>query len=82
MIPLSLYVDNGACVTNDHGLLEEFFTALSKKYELSNRGELDWHLGIKFERTENGTVRISQGAYVDSVLNDSEWRIAIRRPRL
>jgi hypothetical protein len=47
-IILSLYVDDGACCTNSEPLYQQFIKDLSDKYQLSDQGELDWHLGMKF----------------------------------
>jgi len=66
---MSLYVDDGAIGSNDAFLLKEFLDALSTKYDLSDKGELEWHLGIKIDHDlEAGTISLSQEAYVDSVL--------------
>jgi hypothetical protein len=69
VILLSLYVDDGACATNDQFLLKEFLGELGKTYDLSDKGPLEWHLGMKItQNLENGTVSLGQSAYIDSVL--------------
>jgi hypothetical protein len=66
---VSLYVDDGACCTNDEELYQEFLTALKEKYDLSDSGDLDWHLGIKFTQDHaNGVISLDQAAYIDAVL--------------
>ena len=66
---VSLYVDDGACCTNDEALYQEFLTALKDKYDLSDSGDLDWHLGIKFTQDpDNGTISLDQTAYIDAIL--------------
>ena len=66
---ISLYVDDGACCTNDEQLYQEFLTAFGQKYDLSDAGDLSWHLGMKFTQDpENGTISIDQSAYIDAVL--------------
>jgi hypothetical protein len=66
---VSLYVDDGACCTNDEELYQEFLKALKEKYELSDSCNLDWHLGIKFTQDHaNGTISLDQSAYIDAVL--------------
>jgi hypothetical protein len=66
---VSLYVDDGACCTNDEELYQEFLEELKAKYELSDSGDLDWHLGIKFTQDHaNGTISLDQSAYIDAVL--------------
>ncbi len=66
---ISLYVDDGACCTNDEELYQEFIQALGDKYELSDSGDLDWHLGIKVtQKPDEGTISLDQSAYIESVL--------------
>ena len=66
---VSLYVDDGACCTNDDELYQEFITALSNKYKLSDSGDLKWHLGMKVTQDhENGTISMDQTAYIDNVV--------------
>jgi hypothetical protein len=66
---VSLYVDDGACCTNDKALYQDFIKALGDKYELSDSGDLDWHLGIKVtQNTDEGTISLDQTAYIESVL--------------
>ena len=66
---LSLYVDDGACISNDDELYKEFITALGSRFALSDSGTLSWHLGIKVVHDhEKGTISLDQEAYIDSVL--------------
>ena len=66
---ISLYVDDGACCTNDEELYQEFIKALQAKYELSDVGDLSWHLGINvIQDLEAGTISFDQTAYIDSVI--------------
>jgi hypothetical protein len=61
VIYISLYVNDGACFTNDEKLYQEFIKALSTKYKLSDQTDLEWHLGMKFTRDlEAGTVAMDQ----------------------
>lgn len=66
---ISLYVDDGACCTNDEGLYQDFIKALSDKYQLSDVGDLTWHLGINVKQDlAAGTISLDQTAYIDSVV--------------
>ena len=68
-ILLSLYVDDGACATNDQFFLQEFLDKLGEKYDLSDKGPLNWHLGMRIvQDVEQGLVTLTQTAYIDSVL--------------
>ncbi len=49
---------------------KEFITALQSKYHLSDHGNLDWHLCMKFTRDKNnGSISIDQKAYIESLVN-------------
>ena len=66
---ISLYVDDGACCTNDEGLYQTFLKDLQAKYELSDSGDLKWHLGINvIQDLKAGTISFDQKAYIESVL--------------
>jgi len=69
IILLSLYVDDGACTTNSEEFYQEFLTALQAKYQLSDQGKLEWHLGMKFTQDlKNGTIEIDQKAFINAML--------------
>jgi hypothetical protein len=71
---ISLYVDDGACCTNDEELYQEFLTALQDKYELSDSGDLTWHLGINVTQDpQAGMIAFDQTAYIESA---STWKAA------
>ena len=66
---VSLYVDDGACITNDDELYDKFIKDLGDSFELSDSGDLNWHLGIKITQDrKNETISLDQEAYIDSVL--------------
>ena len=66
---ISLYVDDGACCTNDEKLYQDFITALQDKYELSDVGDMDWHLGINVKQDlVKGTISFDQTSYIESVV--------------
>ena len=78
---ISLYVDDGACCTNDEELYQEFLTALRSKYELSDSGDLDWHLGMKInQRHDEGVISLDQTAYIDAVLKRFNMQDATAKP--
>ena len=77
---ISLYVDDGACCTNDEELYQEFLNDLRAKYDLSDNGILDWHLGMKVtQNLEDGTISLDQTAYIDNVLKRFEMEDATER---
>ena len=81
VILLSLYVDDGMCATNNEALYKKFIDDLSAKYQLSDQGNLDWHLGMKFTRDKNsGAVRIDQKAYIESVVK--RFGLEAAKPKL
>ena len=69
VIFLSLYVDDRACCTNSDKLYQQFIKDLSAKYKLSDQGDLDWHLGMKFTHDKkNCSITVDQRAYIEHVL--------------
>jgi len=69
VIIISLYVDDGMCATNSDKLYKQFINDLQKKYKLSDQGNLEWHLGMKFTHNKTtGAISIDQRAYIDNVL--------------
>ena len=69
VILLSLYVDDGACATNSEPFYQEFMAALQSKYQLSDQGKLEWHLGMKITQDlKRGTIKLDQKAYIEAML--------------
>lgn len=80
IIILSLYVDDGACATNSEAFYKEFMSALQSKYQLSDQGKLEWHLGMKFTQDlKNGTIKIDQKAYIEAMLERFDMKDANER---
>ena len=80
VIILSLYVDDGACATNSDAFYKEFITALQDKYQLSDQGKLEWHLGMKFTQDlKSGTIKIDQKAYIEAMLKRFDMKDANER---
>jgi hypothetical protein len=69
IILLSLYVDDGMCATNDEAFYKELITVLEAQYQLSDHGNLNWHLGMKVTcDKKGGSITIDQKAYIESVI--------------
>ena len=44
---------------------------LGKRFEITDLGNIHWLLGMKITRNhQNRTITLSQGAYIESILND------------
>jgi hypothetical protein len=81
VILLSLYVNDCMCATHDKVLYKEFITALQSKYQLSDHGNLDWHLCMKFTRDKKkGIITIDQKAYIESFAR--RFNLAYCKPKL
>ena len=66
---VSLYVDDGACCTNDEELYNKTFSALGAKYKLSDSGDLNWHLWMKITQNHKQVyISLDQSAYIENVL--------------
>ena len=61
-----LYVDDISCYSFEKPV--ELFSTLKEKYGIKDEGELDFMLGVEVVRDKKGSMALSQGAYVDKVL--------------
>ena len=65
---MSLYINDGFCAIRS--VYDQFLSDLSKKFELSDQGDLEWYLGVSFEQNlEQGYVRMHQREYIESMLS-------------
>ena len=67
-IVLTLHVDD-MLVTHNHP--KEWYrikTELAEKYKLSSSGDLKWFLNIAFERGQDGSMRLHQTTYIDTLV--------------
>ena len=66
---LSLYVDDRLCSTNSNSLYNTFLADLSKKFALSDQGDLSWYLGVGINHNlETGVTTLSQQQFVETIL--------------
>eukprot|EP00286_Rhodomonas_abbreviata_P023936 CAMPEP_0181300748 /NCGR_PEP_ID=MMETSP1101-20121128/7054_1 /TAXON_ID=46948 /ORGANISM="Rhodomonas abbreviata, Strain Caron Lab Isolate" /LENGTH=1661 /DNA_ID=CAMNT_0023406003 /DNA_START=190 /DNA_END=5176 /DNA_ORIENTATION=- len=68
-ILLSLYVDDGLCATNSQALYDTFLADLSRKFALSDQGELSWYLGVGIDHNlSTGVTTLSQEQFVETII--------------
>ena len=66
---VTVHVDNCTIAASNLHLVEDFKDSLCKHVEVTDLGKLHWMLGLEIKRDhEAGTIHLSQGAYIDSIL--------------
>ena len=69
-IILSLFVDDGLCAFSSDSVYAKFLEDLSKKYKLSDQGDLHYYLGANIKQDlKQGTVKITQSTYINTLLD-------------
>lgn len=64
-----IYVDDSLITSERDDLIEETKKALGKEFQITDLGEENYFLGIKFEKGKlNFSQKLSQAAYVDTIL--------------
>lgn len=67
---ISIYVNNLGILANTQAGLQDVKRSLNETFTMTDLGPMEKILGIKVERDQQArTIRISQGAYIDTVLN-------------
>ena len=62
---IATYVDNLAIIMKDPQSLIDQLTAASYNFKLKGSGPLNFHLGCRFPRDNNGTLYMGLGKYID-----------------
>lgn len=66
---ISVYVDDLGLFANSKKGMKQMKRELNEKYTMTDLGEMKKILGLRVERNrEEGTLKISQGPYIDAVL--------------
>ena len=66
---LCLYVDDLTIACNNTKILEELKWQLSKRYQMDDRGELEWILGMRVHRDRSQhTIYLNQEQYIKDML--------------
>lgn len=68
-IILSTYVDDGIACHSSQAIFDDFLSALSKRFEISSKGELNLFCGVTIDYDrEAGTLKMGQEQYVKDTL--------------
>jgi len=67
-IKVLVHVDDFAVTFSDRWLHDEIFGKMAEIFDIKNLGELRHFLGIAVQRCEDGSFRLSQEAYIDTIL--------------
>ena len=62
------WVDDIIIASNSLDLISKTKELLHSKFKMDDRGELQWFLGIDFERTKDGYYKMSQERYAEELL--------------
>ena len=66
---VALYVDDIVLATNDNTMLESENRLLKEKFEMEDRGEIHYCLGMSIKRDRASKIlKINQRAYLENVL--------------
>ena len=64
-----IYTDDCIMAAKTTTQLDEVVLGLSNKFEITDEGEVDKYLGVKVERMDNGSFKLSQPSLIDNILN-------------
>jgi hypothetical protein len=62
-----IYVDDIIFGGSSHALVSKFLVLMSRKFEMSMMGELNFFLGLQIKQTQGGTF-VHQGKYTNDIL--------------
>jgi len=54
--------------SNEPSLIPEAINSIARKYEIKDLGEIHHAIGVKIDRKQSDTIRLSQKAYIDSII--------------
>lgn len=63
-----IYVDDIFVFSNESNSITEVIEAISKRYEVKDLGEIQHALGVKLDWRQVNSVRLTQRAYIESIL--------------
>jgi Reverse transcriptase (RNA-dependent DNA polymerase) len=67
---LMIYVDDGILASPNAEELDAIIDELGKHFKITDEGEIDDYLGVKVERRDDGSIKLSQPHLIDSILKD------------
>ena len=63
-LAVAVYVDDILTMTNSTALRDAFSAVMAERFKISNKGDLEWFLGMRITR-QDGCVRVDQEKYAD-----------------
>ena len=69
-IYLCLRIDDLIVATNEEHLIDDFETRMSRAIVIKNLGNLQYYLGLQFERDENGVCFVHHAKYTEKKLKE------------
>ena len=69
LVAVAVHVDDCLSIGTTQGLVDKFKGKINERYSMTDLGPCKWLLGIRIDRDlKNGTIALSQHAYIDSIL--------------
>jgi len=65
---IAVVVDDCLMATDDEELRQEWLAFMQEHFQVSDDGDLEWFLGVNFERQQDGDIIAKQSAYIKRVL--------------
>jgi len=79
IVVLWLYVDDMVLASNNNALIDAIIAQLAAHFELKDRGEASWVLGLHITRDKKaGTISVDQSKYIQDML--SRYRMHASKP--
>ena len=69
---VQIYVDDIIFGGSSHALVSKFSEQMSKEFEMSMMGDLQYFLGLQIKQTQNGTF-VHQAKYTRDLLRKFDW---------
>ena len=66
---LAVYIDDCILIAKTDKLIKEAIKEISRKFEITDEGEVDVYLGVKVERLKDNRIEMSQPYLIDQILN-------------
>jgi hypothetical protein len=68
LMMIIFWVDDIILACKDIKRITEVKAALNHEFNMDDRGELSWYLGIEFRRLKDGSIFMSQQKYINNIL--------------
>ena len=67
---MGVYIDDCLIIAPSEDEVLKVYTDLQTEFEVTNEGPIDEYLGVKVERRENKTMKLSQPFLIQQILEE------------